>query len=81
MTNVLVVAELLEGKARKTTLSAITAARQITGATGGAFDILAIGEGAQAAADQAAGYGARKVLVAEIGGGYLAETYAPSSTT
>ena len=78
MTNVLVVAELLEGKARKTTLSAITAARQITGATGGAFDILAIGEGSANAAAELAGFGARKVLKAEIAGGYVCEKYAPT---
>ncbi len=78
MTDVLVVAELLEGGLRKNTLSAVTFAKQVAEGTGGAFDILAIGEGAQAAADQAAGYGARKVLVAEIEGGYFAEKYAPT---
>ena len=78
MTDVLVVAELLEGGLRKNTLSAVTFAKQVADGMGGAFDILAIGEGAQAAADQATGYGARKVLVAEIGGGYLAETFAPT---
>jgi electron transfer flavoprotein alpha subunit len=76
MTDVLVVAELLEGGLRKTTLSAISAARTIAQGTGGAFDVLAIGEGAKKAADQVAGYGARKVLATEIGGGYVAETYA-----
>jgi electron transfer flavoprotein alpha subunit len=78
MTDVLVVAELLDGGLRKNTLSAVTFAKQVAEGTGGAFDILAIGEGAQAAADQAASYGARKVLVAEISGGYLAEKYAPT---
>jgi electron transfer flavoprotein alpha subunit len=78
MTDVLVVAELLDGGLRKNTLNAVTFAKQVAEGTGGAFDILAIGEGAQAAADQAAGYGARKVLVAEVGGGYLAETFAPT---
>lgn len=73
MTDVLVVAELLEGKARKTTHSAITAAKQI--AAGGAFDIIAIGEGAAAAAGELAAFGARKVLKAEIPGGYVGEKY------
>ncbi len=73
MTDVLVVAELLEGKARKTTHSAITVAKQI--AAGGAVDILAIGEGAAAAAAELAGFGARKVLKAEIAGGYVGEKY------
>jgi electron transfer flavoprotein alpha subunit len=78
MTDVLVVAELLDGGLRKNTLSAVTFAKQVAEGTGGAFDILAIGEGAQAAADQAASYGARKVLVAEVSGGYFAEGYAPT---
>jgi electron transfer flavoprotein alpha subunit len=78
MTDVLVVAELMDKGLRKTTLAAISLAKQIAGASSGAFDILAIGEGAQAAAAQAAKYGARKVLVAEIAGGYTAERYAPT---
>ncbi len=78
MTDVLVVAELLEGKARKTTLSAVTAAKQIAEGTGGSFDILAIGEGSAAAAGELAKYGARKVLNAEIAGGYVGEKYAPT---
>jgi electron transfer flavoprotein alpha subunit len=78
MTDVLVVAELLDGQMRKTTLSAVTMAKQVAEATGGAFDILSIGEGAKASADRLAKFGARKVLVAEIGGGYLAEKYAPT---
>jgi electron transfer flavoprotein alpha subunit len=79
MANVLVVAELLEGKARKTTLCAVTAAKQIAEGTGGSFDILAIGEGAGSAADELAGYGAGKVLKAEIGGGYTCEKYAATA--
>jgi electron transfer flavoprotein alpha subunit len=76
MTDVLVVAELIDGGLRKTTNSAITAARTIAQATGGAFDILAIGTGAKNGASQAAGFGARKVLTTEISGGYRAEAYA-----
>jgi electron transfer flavoprotein alpha subunit len=79
MANVLVVAELLEGKARKTTLCAVTAAKQIAEGTGGSFDILSIGEGAGAAADELAGYGAGKVLKAEIAGGYVCEKYAATA--
>jgi len=78
MANVLVVAELLEGKTRKTTLCAVTAAKQIVEGTGGSFDILSIGEGAGAAADELTGYGAGKVLKAEIPGGYICEKYAPT---
>ncbi len=76
MTDVLVVAELLEGGLRKTTLNAITAARTIAQGTGGKFDVLAIGEGAKKAAGEVAGYGASKVLATEIAGGYRAEAYA-----
>ena len=78
MANVLVVAELLEGKARKTTLCAVTAAKQIAEGTGGSFDILSIGEGAGAAAEELTGFGAGKVLKADIAGGYVCEKYAPT---
>lgn len=78
MTDVLVVAELMDGGLRKNTLTAVTLAKQVAEATSGAFDILAIGEGSEAAAAEAAKYGARKVLTAEIDGGYLAEKYAPT---
>ncbi|MDH5676147.1 MAG: electron transfer flavoprotein subunit alpha/FixB family protein [Myxococcales bacterium] len=78
MTDVLVVAELMDGTLRRNTLAAVTLAKQVAEGTGGAFDILAIGEGSKAAADEAAKYGARKVLAAEIAGGYFAEAYAPT---
>ena len=78
MTDVLVVAELMDGALRGNTLTAVTMAKQVAEGTSGAFDILAIGPGAKAAADQAAKYGARKVMSAEIAGGYLAENYAPT---
>ncbi len=78
MANVLVVAELLEGKTRKTTLCAVTAAKQIAEGTEGSFDILSIGEGAGAAAGDLAQYGAGKVLKAEIPGGYVCEKYGPT---
>jgi len=76
MTDVLVVAELVEGKPRKTTLSAVSFAKQVAGATGGAFDILVVGEGAGGAAVALSGYGARKIAKAEITGGYVTEKYA-----
>ena len=80
MANVLVVAELLEGKARKTTLCAVTAAKQIAEGTGGTFDILSIGEGAAGAAGELGGYGAAKIMTAEIAGGYTSEKYAPTTS-
>ncbi|MFW5877345.1 MAG: electron transfer flavoprotein subunit alpha/FixB family protein [Myxococcota bacterium] len=78
MTDVLVVAELLEGKPRKSTYAAITCGKQVAEGTGGAFDILSIGDGAQGAADELKKYGARKVLVADVPSGYVAEKYAPT---
>ncbi len=81
MTDILVVGEILEGALRKNTLSAVRFAKEVAEATSGAFDVLVVGEGASAAADEAAKYGARKVLRAEIGGGYVAEKYAPTVAT
>ena len=76
MTDILVVGEIAEGTLRKNTLSAVRFAREVAEATGGAFDIVVAGEGASAAADEAAKYGARKVLKAEAEGGYVAEKIA-----
>jgi electron transfer flavoprotein alpha subunit len=78
MTDVLIVAELLDGKVRKATLSAVAFGKELAQKTGGAFDVLAIGEGSASAAGELTGYGARKVLRAEVAGGYLAERYAPT---
>jgi electron transfer flavoprotein alpha subunit len=76
MPNVLVIAELLEGKVRKSTHSAITFARQ----AGGTFSILVMGQGAKAAAAELTGFGAQKVLVCDDA--YLAhpvaERFAPT---
>jgi electron transfer flavoprotein alpha subunit len=76
MTDILVVAELLEGSLRKNTLSAVRFAREVAEGTSGSFDIAVLGEGADAAAEEAAKYGARKVFKAEVEGGYIAEKYA-----
>ena len=78
MTDVLVVAELLGGEMRRSTLNAVTFAKQVAEGTGGSFDVLAIGEGSENAASQLSSYGARKILTAEIEGGYVAERYAPT---
>ncbi len=61
MPNVLVIAEMLEGKVRKSTHSAITFAKQ----AGGTFSILVLGQGAKAAAAEVTGFGAQKVYVAD----------------
>ncbi len=76
MTDILVVGEILDGNLRKNTLSAVRFAREVADGTSGAFDIIVLGEGADAAAEEAAKYGARKVLKAEVEGGYFAEKYA-----
>jgi electron transfer flavoprotein alpha subunit len=76
MGNILIVAELAEGKVRKGTLSAVTFARN----AGSAFDILVIGQGAAGAAADLTGFGAGKVLTAEITScpGYVCEHFAPT---
>jgi len=61
MSNVLVVAEIVDGKVRKSTMSAIAFARQV----GGPFAILALGAGAKGAAASLTGFGASKVLVGD----------------
>jgi electron transfer flavoprotein alpha subunit len=61
MNNVLVVAELADGKVRKSTHSAIAFAR----AVGSPFSILAIGAGAKGAASELAAYGASKIITVD----------------
>jgi electron transfer flavoprotein alpha subunit len=61
MAGTLVVAELGDGKIKKTTYSAITFAKQL----GAPFALLAIGSGAASAAKELAAFGAQKVLVAD----------------
>jgi electron transfer flavoprotein alpha subunit len=80
MSEVLVVAELSDGSVRKTTNSAISAARKVNQLLGGTFSILVLGgAGTKAAASQLTGYGAARVIVCEDPslGNYLAERYAP----
>ncbi|MEM9875148.1 MAG: electron transfer flavoprotein subunit alpha/FixB family protein [Myxococcota bacterium] len=80
MGNVLVLAEVAEGKLRKTTHSAVTFARDAAAQLGGTYDILVIGAGVDGPAAEAAKLGAQKVLVADDASleNYLAETYAPT---
>jgi electron transfer flavoprotein alpha subunit len=80
MANVLVVAELSEdGKLKKSTLSAITFARQALPTVGGAISIIVLG-GNTAAAAELTGYGAAKIIAVEDASlaNYTAEHYAPS---
>ncbi|NUP09878.1 MAG: electron transfer flavoprotein subunit alpha/FixB family protein [Polyangiaceae bacterium] len=80
MASVLVVAEIAEGKVKKTTHSAITFAQKAAQALGGTFSILAIGGGAKAASSELSGFGAKEVVVADDASlaSYLAERYAPT---
>ena len=80
MTDILVVAELAEGKVKKATHSAITFARQAAQGTGGSFSILILGAGASAVASELAGFGAKTLLVADDAGlaNYTAERFAPT---
>ena len=81
MANVLVVAELAEdGKLKKSTLSAITFARQALPGVGGSLTILVLGASVAAAAAELAGYGAAKIITVEDASlaHYTAEHFAPS---
>jgi electron transfer flavoprotein alpha subunit len=83
MSEVLVVAELSDGSVRKTTHSAINAAKKINGLTGGTFSILVMGAAAKAAAAELAAFGAARVIVCSDASlqNYLAERYAPIVAT
>ncbi len=75
-TKILVVAELLEGKIRKASLSAVTFAKN----AGLPFSVLVIGAGAAGAAGEITAFGAEKVLVADDAtfNGWTAERFAPT---
>ncbi len=80
MADVLVLAEVAEGKLKKTTHSAVTFARQAAAALGGSYSILILGDATSGAAAEAATLGAAKVLVAEDASfkTYVAERFAPT---
>jgi electron transfer flavoprotein alpha subunit len=79
MANVLVVAEVAEGKLKKTTHSAVTFAKQAAAALGGTYSILVLSDSGSAAVE-AAGLGAAKVLGATDPAlkDYVAERFAPT---
>jgi electron transfer flavoprotein alpha subunit len=79
MADILVVAEIVEGQVKKATHHAIAFARDASKALGGAFDVLAIGAGAEKLAGELGQFGARKVLVADDASlkGYVTERWAP----
>jgi electron transfer flavoprotein alpha subunit len=76
MGGTLVIAEIQDGKVRKSTLSAITFAKQV----GGPFAILTLGAGVGAAAQELAGFGAEKVIVVDDAAlkSYTCERFAPT---
>ena len=80
MTTVLVIAEIGEGKVKKTTHSALSFARQVAQGTGGSYSVLVIGKGATAAAADLAAYGAEKILTTDDASlaDNLAEKLAPT---
>jgi electron transfer flavoprotein alpha subunit len=80
MGNVLIVAEQAEGKLRSATLNALTFGKKsLEASAGGDLIILVLGANVASAAQEAAKYGAKKVIVIEDSAlkHYLAETYAP----
>jgi electron transfer flavoprotein alpha subunit len=80
MTDVLVVAEVSDGRVRKATFSALSFARQAIAGQGGSLSILVLGSNVTLLARELAGYGAAKVLVCDDPSlaCYLAEHFAPT---
>ena len=78
MGNILVLAEQRDGAFKAATLSAVTFAKQVAGVRGCGYDILVVGSGVDAAAAEAAKYGAGKVYVVDKPelANYLAQSYA-----
>lgn len=80
MSNILVIAEHVEGSLRKTTLHTITAAKNLSQLEGGEVHVLVIGGGgAPSVAKEVSRYGVSRVLVAssDVLENYLAEAWAP----
>ena len=80
MSNVLVIAEHVNGQLRKVTLSAVTFARQTAALTGGKVIGLVLGSGAESVAQELATSGVDRLLFEDNGAyaNYLAENYAPA---
>jgi electron transfer flavoprotein alpha subunit len=79
MADILVVVEHQGGALRKTTLSTVAAANVLSALVGGEVDALVLGNGAAAVAEEVAGYGVRRALLAEASalGDYLAVAWSP----
>jgi electron transfer flavoprotein alpha subunit len=65
MSNVLVIAQIMDGEVKKATNSAVTFAKQAATFTGGSYGILALGANLAAAGPVLARLGAAKVVLAE----------------
>jgi electron transfer flavoprotein alpha subunit len=76
MSGTLVVAEIVGGSLRKSTLSAITFAKQV----GAPFAIVAVGANVQSCAKELTAFGAQKVIATEDAalGDYVCERFAPA---
>src|SRR4051794_2742158 len=82
MAKILVIAEIVGGSLKKTTLSAVTFARQVAQASGGSFDILALGKGFEKASAELRTYGAGTVHIADDDylASYVGERFSPTVT-
>lgn len=80
MENILVIAELFEGKVRKPTLSAITFAKMVATHLNSNFDVIVLGKGIQQAVEELKRFGATKVYVGDDSyfENYLCEKFAPT---
>ena len=80
MSKVLVVAEIADGKVKRTTHSALRFAERVAKDTGGSFSVLVLGSGVADAAKELAGFGAEKVLVSDDAtlANYVCERFAPT---
>jgi electron transfer flavoprotein alpha subunit len=76
--NILVFVERREGQLKRPSLEAVSTARRLAGVLGGSVDVLALGPGAAAAADELASHGADRLLAVEDAALelYAAEAYA-----
>lgn len=77
MATILVLAEQQAGHLKRSTLAAITVARQLAAKVGGGFDVVAVGQGLAGVGDALQGYGAGTVYLADgpAFASYLAEPY------
>jgi electron transfer flavoprotein alpha subunit len=80
MSNVLVIAQVIDGEVKRATNSAVTFAAEAASILGGAFSIAALGDDLSGASDTLAKLGATKVYLAEGPGlsNGLAEQWAPT---